>query len=131
MSKGSPSVVSLDAHTTRFSPSRCAAANTEWVLVAFTRHTSLAGACAGDGIAARWTTASIPGSVSPPLSASSAWPKSVTSARRNGIGFSGWLDSGEPTWSMLRTWWPRSNRWRTTTRPALPLPPVTAILVMP
>ena len=31
------------------------------------------------------------------------------SARRNGIGSSGWLDSGEPTWSMLRTWWPRSN----------------------
>ena len=99
--------------------------------MAFTRHTSLAGACAGEGIAARWTTASIPGSVSPPLSASSAWPKSVTSARRNGIGSSGWLDSGEPTRSMLRTWWPRANRWRTTTRPALPLPPVTAILVMP
>ena len=67
MSNGSPSVVSLDAHTTRFSPSRWAAENTAWVLGAFTRHTSLAGACAGDGIAARWTTASIPGSVSPPL----------------------------------------------------------------
>src|ERR1035437_1253642 len=31
---------------------------------------------------------------------------------------------------MLGTSWPRSARSRTTTRPALPLPPVTAILVI-
>src|ERR671931_720479 len=129
-SNGSPSVVSLDAHTTRPRPSCAAAANTVCVLVMFVRNTRSGVACTGEGIAARWTTASIPGRRSPPLSASSAWPYSVRSAIRNGAGESGELESPDGTTSMLSTSWPCSSRSLTTARPALPLPPVTAIFVI-
>jgi len=31
-------------------------------------------------------------------------------AEETGSDSRDWLDSGEPTWSMLRTWWPRANQ---------------------
>ena len=74
VSNGRPSVVSLEAHTTRSRPRRAAAANTVYVLVMFVRKVRSGVATTGEGIAARWTTASMPGSRSPPLIASSVWP---------------------------------------------------------
>jgi hypothetical protein len=67
-------VVSLEAHTTRLMPRRADAEKTVWVLVTFVRKTWSGVAWTGDGMAAKCTTASMPGIRSPPLSASSAWP---------------------------------------------------------
>src|SRR3954447_12197261 len=88
-------------------------------------------ACTGDGMAARCTTASMPGIRSAPLTASSACPKSVSSAGKKGAGVSGEYDSADGTRSMLSTSCPCSSRSRTTALPALPLPPVTAIFIVP
>src|SRR4029450_2453385 len=66
-----------------------AAANTVWVLVTLTRNTVSGVAWTGEGMAARWTTASIPGRTSAPEMASRVWPKSVRSARRDGAGEAG------------------------------------------
>jgi hypothetical protein len=48
----------------------------------------------------------------------------------SGAGESGELESADGTTSTLSTSWPCSSRSLTTARPALPLPPVTAILVI-
>ena len=74
-SNGSPSVVSLEAQTTRRSPRSGAASKTLYVLVVFIAEGRARPCCSpGAGIAARWTTTSAP------LSASTASPKSVRSA---------------------------------------------------
>ena len=72
MSKGTPSVVSLEAQTTRRSPSRTAAEKTACVLRMLVEKTTSGVAWTGDGTAARCTTASTPDIDSAPLIASSA-----------------------------------------------------------
>ena len=63
-SNGNPRMVSLDAQTTRFSPSTRAASKTLNVLSMFVRNVSASVAIPGAGIAARWTRASAPASTS-------------------------------------------------------------------
>ena len=58
----------------RFRPSRAAAEKTVWVLVTFVRKVRSGVACTGEGIAARCTTASMPGSFSALPSASTVSP---------------------------------------------------------
>jgi hypothetical protein len=74
LGNGVPSVVSLDAQTTRRRPRRTAAENTVCVLRMLVAKTTSGVACVGEGIAARCTTASTPDISSAPLSASSVWP---------------------------------------------------------
>jgi hypothetical protein len=68
VSKGRPSVVSLDAQTTRSRPSCVAAWNTLKFIVMFVLNVSAGGLRSGPGMFARWMT------LSASVSASTAWP---------------------------------------------------------
>ena len=70
VSNGRPSVVSLDAHTTRLSFRLAAAWKTLKFMVMLRLNVTAGVFKAGAGMLARCTTASAPGS----LSASTAWP---------------------------------------------------------
>ena len=61
---GRPSVVSLDAHTTRRRPSAAAAWNTLKFIAMFALNVTAGVAMPGAGMLARWTTASAPRSTS-------------------------------------------------------------------
>ncbi len=64
VSKGSPSVVSLDAQTTRDSPSWTAARKTFWLAAVLRLSVREGVARPGAGMLARWTAASQPASAS-------------------------------------------------------------------
>ncbi|OKI74159.1 hypothetical protein A6A27_18815 [Micromonospora sp. CB01531] len=76
MSNGSPSTVSLDAHTTRLIPAARAAAKTLYVAAELFAKVAALGSSPGAGTAARCTTAStLPAcSSAPPVKASTTCP---------------------------------------------------------
>ena len=75
VSKGRPSTVSLEAHTTCRMPAARQAANTLYVAAELLAKVAAFGSSPGAGMAARCTTASTgPCSSAPPDTASTTWP---------------------------------------------------------